>query len=156
MSNYAATFSECRRYRYTWSHHWAVGKCVQFIGLNPRTADENVSDPTIRRCTRFAKDWGYAGIVMTNLFAFRATDPNVMKQADDPVGAHNDDWLQRIASDAGVVIAAWGTHGAHLDRHAHVRRLLPQLHSLRLTKDGFPGHPLYLPASLTPQLWAGE
>jgi hypothetical protein len=34
-----------------------------------------------------------------------------------------------------------------------VRAMLPKLHYLRLTKDGFPGHPLYLPATLTPKEW---
>jgi hypothetical protein len=36
-----------------------------------------------------------------------------------------------------------------------VRKMLPELHYLRLTKDGHPGHPLYLPASLHPIAWAG-
>lgn len=38
-------------------------------------------------------------------------------------------------------------------RSALVRLLVPGLHYLRLTKDGHPGHPLYLPASLRPAAW---
>ena len=32
-----------------------------------------------------------------------------------------------------------------------MRLLVPDLHYLRLTKDGHPGHPLYLPADLKPR-----
>jgi len=35
-----------------------------FIGLNPSTANEEVDDPTIRRCVNYAKDWGYGGFMM--------------------------------------------------------------------------------------------
>jgi hypothetical protein len=48
---------------------------ICFIGLNPSTADAEVNDPTIRRCIGFAHDWGFGGLLMLNLFAFRATDP---------------------------------------------------------------------------------
>lgn len=148
-------FSECRRYRYTWTApRWSDKPYAQFIGLNPSTADESASDPTIRRCLRFARDWGYGGLVMTNLFAWRATQPADMKASDHPVGPENDHWLQQIARDAGIVVAAWGTHGAHLGRDIAVRRLLPSLSQLRLSKDGHPWHPLYLPASLLPQPWS--
>ena len=43
---------------------------ILFIGLNPSTADETKNDPTIRRCINFAKDWGYGGVMIANLFAF--------------------------------------------------------------------------------------
>ena len=148
-----AVFSPCRTYRYALHRKWGQGACALFIGLNPSTADEKRNDPTIRRCIGFARSWGYDGLVMANLFAFRATQPADMKLAADPVGPDNDATLCQLAKDAGVVVAAWGAHGAHLDRGAQVRAMLPGLHHLRLTKDGHPGHPLYLPASLTPQLW---
>jgi hypothetical protein len=69
-----AEFSPCRRYRYVLWRTWdpAAGS-VNFIGLNPSTADEQVDDPTIRCCIGFARDWGYGGLVMTNLFAIPAT-----------------------------------------------------------------------------------
>lgn len=125
-----------------------------FIGLNPSTADETLDDPTIRRCIAFAKAWGYGGLCMANLFAFRATDPAVMKAHPAPIGPENDMKLTMLAVDAGIVIAAWGAHGTHLGRGERVKHALAaKLHYLRLTKDGHPGHPLYLPKTLTPQLW---
>ena len=68
-----ATFSSCKKYRYSLFRIWDEDKpLVLFIGLNPSTADEKEDDPTIRRCINFAKQWGYGGLIMGNLFAFRA------------------------------------------------------------------------------------
>ena len=49
-----------------------------------------------------------------------------------------------------MTIAAWGTHGKYLDRGADVIKLLDKLYCLRITKEGFPSHPLYLPSTLKP------
>lgn len=145
-------FSPCRTYRYTLWREWIGGDgYAMFIGLNPSTADETKNDQTIRRCMDFAQIWGYAGLCMTNLFAFRATEPKVMLKATiDPIGKDNDGHLQRLAKDAGVIVAAWGAHGKHMRRDQQVRALITNLHYLRLTKDGHPGHPLYLPGDLRP------
>jgi hypothetical protein len=124
------------------------------IGLNPSTADETNDDPTIRRCVGFARAWGYDALCMTNLFAMRATRPDDMKRSYVPLGRDNNAFLEQLAAGAGVVVAAWGTHGKYLGRDAFVRRMLPKLHYLRLTKDGYPSHPLYLSASLQPVPWS--
>lgn len=149
-----ATFSPCRRYRYSLWREWdtSIGYAM-FVGLNPSTADETNDDPTVRRCIRFARDWGYGSLCMANAFAFRATNPRAMLAAPDPVGPENDWRLRELARGAGVVVAAWGTHGTHLQREAWLRLHIPGLHRLRLTKDGHPGHPLYLPADLKPEPW---
>jgi hypothetical protein len=97
------------------------------IGLNPSTADEIDDDPTIRRCIAFAKSWGYGGLYMANLFAFRATEPADLFAANDPIGSGNDEWLCNLSKDAGVVVAAWGNHGSHLGRSREVMRLIPKL-----------------------------
>ena len=147
-----ATFSECRKYRYSLWRQWAdTGSgYVMFIGLNPSTADEINDDPTIRRCIAYAQAWGYDALCMTNLFAYRATDPSEMMTACEPIGIENNQRLLNLASNAGIVVAAWGTNGAHLNREDEVKALLPNLHYLRLTKYGHPAHPLYLPKTLTP------
>lgn len=152
-----ALLSPCRTYRYDLWRTWLGGDgYAMFVGLNPSTADETKDDPTIRRCISFAKAWGYAGLCMTNLFAFRATDPQEMIVANDPVGPQNDEILRMHANDAGVVVAAWGVHGTLLQRDKTVRTMLPKMHCLRLTKDGHPGHPLYLPKTLVPQPWGSN
>ena len=148
----SAVFSDCKAYRYALWRKWEspnTGYAV-FIGLNPSTADETNDDPTIKRCIKFADDWGYSGLCMLNLFAFRATDPKVMLRVADPVGRDNDEYIRRYVRGAGVAIAAWGARGTHMGRDRAVREMIPSLHYLRLTKDGHPGHPLYLPAELRP------
>lgn len=146
-------FSPCRTYRYSLWRHWGGEGYAMFIGLNPSTADEIQDDPTVRRCIGFAKDWGFGGLCMTNLFAFRATDPQDMKKAIDPIGPENDRALLDLAEHAGVIVAAWGTHGTFRGRDRTVIKLIPRLSYLRLTKDQHPAHPLYLPKTLSPVAW---
>ena len=122
------------------------------IGLNPSTADEVEDDPTLIRCINFAKSWGYGGVCMTNLFAYRATDPNDMKAAADPVGASNNRWLTRLAKEAGIVVAAWGNDGNYLNRASQIKNKIPDLYCLKMNKSGEPAHPLYLRAELKPVL----
>lgn len=144
-----AEFSPDRIYRYALWRRWDPdAPYALFIGLNPSTADERENDPTIRRCIRFASDWGYGAIYMANLFALRATDPEVMKVHQEPVGIDNNVWLQDLARDAGVIICAWGTHGTHKGRDKQVITLLAahELKCLGTTKHDHPRHPLYVRA----------
>lgn len=131
---------------------------VTFIMLNPSTADASDDDPTIRRCIGFAEALGGTGLAVANLYAFRATKPEDLWQADDPVGAANDDYIATFLAMAArynfPVIAAWGSH-AKPDRVAQVLSLpgADRLQALHVTKSGAPGHPLYLPASARPTPW---
>ena len=150
-----ADFSACRNYRFTLWRVWGdASNYVQFIGLNPSTADETNDDATIRRCRNFAKSWGFGAMCMTNLFAFRATDPNVMKKAQNPVGEENDEWLLKIAGSAKLIVAAWGNHGNHLGRDAKVIKLLNRpLHCFEVSKQNQPKHPVRLRSDLKPILY---
>ena len=148
--------SACRTYRYVlWRELDRTNRtyCL-FIGLNPSTADEVEDDPTIRRCLAFARRWGYGSLCMANLFAYRATRPAELKAATAPVGPRNDHWLVRSASEAAIVIAAWGVHGSLADRDQSVVSLLGDRFScLGLTKHGQPRHPLYLKRTACPKRW---
>lgn len=123
-----------------------------FIGLNPSTADEKKDDPTIRRCVGFAKSWGFGGIYMLNLFAYRATKPEELKKVTDPIGPENDKFLKYYHSPEGLNIACWGTRGALMNRSETVIELLGinNLSCLGITKEGCPKHPLYLRRDLKP------
>lgn len=146
-----AKLSSCRNYRYALWRTWDDTKpYAMIIGLNPSTADETQGDPTLTRCINFAKSWGYGGVCMANLFAYRATIPNDMKAAKNPIGLENDVWLAQLSEDAGIVVAAWGNDGSHLDRSSVVKATLPNLHCIKMNKSGEPAHPLYLKASLIP------
>lgn len=153
-----AVYSECERYRYSLTRVWnPTGKRVLFVMLNPSTATEVQNDPTVERCERRARHLGFGAFRVTNIFAWRATDPRDMRAADDPVGPENDAALMEGADWADEVIAAWGVHGAHKGRGPEVAQLLARLNMpvfhLGLSKAGHPKHPLYLPYAQSPVRW---
>lgn len=142
------------RYRYALTRRWASGgRDAMFVGLNPSTATATRDDATVRRCVAYAQAWGFDGLRLGNLFAYRARDPKRLFMARDPVGPKNDEHLRKMAEGAGIVVAAWGNHGTLRGRADAVRALLPRLHYLRLTRQGQPAHPLYLPKALRPHRW---
>lgn len=150
-----AEFSPCRTWRYVLWRRWnwqGYANQVMFIGLNPSTADEREDDPTIRRCIRFAKDWGYGGLLMMNAFAFRATDPKDMKAAIDPIGPGNDEAFGYRRTQVGLIVAAWGAY-CPLVRAECIHEALGYrpVMCLGVNKDGTPKHPLYLKATTKPQ-----
>ena len=158
----SAVYSDCERYRYLLTRIWQPeGARLLYVLLNPSTATEAQNDPTVERCERRARVLGFGGFRVTNIFAFRATDPKEMRAAADPVGQGNDaaigaslDW---VAGTGGRVICAWGAHGAHLGRGAEVEAVLRasgrELFHLGLTKAGAPRHPLYIGYDRQPQPW---
>ena len=155
--DHRTVLSACRTYRYVLWREVAAGRpgYALFVGLNPSTADETADDPTVRRCADFARRWGYGALGLANLFAYRATDPAVLKAAAAPVGRGNDRWLARLAAGAGVVVAAWGVHGAFAGRDRAVAALLGEgLSCLGVTKGGHPRHPLYVRRTVVPAAWA--
>jgi len=127
-----------------------------FVGLNPSTADEYQDDRTVAKCKAYARKWGYPGMIMTNLFAFRATDPKDMRRWAEPVGDMNDFWLDFTARRAKEIVLCWGNHGAYRSRSIRVVSGLlepyrDKLRCLAITKQDEPGHPLYLPMKSTLQ-----
>lgn len=150
-----ATFDRRRIYRYTLWRRWSIGRrYVNFILLNPSTTDQSIDDPTVRKCVKFAQSWGYDALCITNLFAFRATRPGSMMKALDPVGFGNDRHILRSASEASLVICAWGRDGVFMGRGSRVRLMIAQFdpHYLRLSREQ-PWHPLYLPDNTRPSRW---
>lgn len=159
-----AQFSDDRLYRYSLTIRWSDEPLTQFIGLNPSTADEVQDDPTIRRCKAFAKSIGSGGIIMTNLFAWRSTDPAALKTVPNPIGEtgtfitvgnvefgnRNDFYLYVSAMMCQVRIACWGVHGTLLYRAIKVKQFMPELKCLKKTRGGHPSHPLYLRGDLRP------
>jgi hypothetical protein len=158
MTPAGARFSACRRWRTLLWRCWdATRPAANFVMLNPSTADERVLDPTCDRARAYAEAWGYGALLVTNVFAWRATDPAEMRAAANPVGAGNDAAILRAARRSALVVCAWGNHALHLGRSADVRRRLGDagvaLHALRLNANGEPTHPLYLPGRLRPRPW---
>lgn len=149
-----------RTRRYALHRRWAPGPRVLWVLLNPSTADEKHNDPTIKKCISYSQKWGFGGLVMVNIFSLKATDPKDLKASSDPGdGEESNSYLLRyaeeIASEGGVILCGMGAHASHRGRGRAVVDMLNRypLHYLVLTDSGIPGHPLYLPGNLTPQLW---
>jgi len=149
-------FSPDRCYRYTLVHRWDEllnpGHGIAWIGLNPSTADEHQLDPTLRRIRDFSSAWGYAYFVMLNLFAWRATEPAVMKAVSDPVGPDNNRWITHWGAGVDRIMVAWGEHGVHLGRDRVVLELLDRRKTFCLDRNasGQPKHPLYVSRKAEP------
>ena len=120
-----------------------------FIGLNPSTANEIDSDPTITRVKGFATTWGFGGFYMMNLFAIVSPYPEVLIIDPDPLG-NNDGWLEKIAEKCGKVIFAWGDFRAAKEQNEKVANMFPDAYVLKINKNGSPRHPLYVKADTVP------
>lgn len=150
--------NDCYRYRLV--RVWDAGRrLVMFLMMNPSTADLTVNDPTVAKCTRFARRWGYGGLLVGNVFAYRATDQGELARVADPFGEANRHHLAAMARQATEIVCAFGTpkvtalrpHGLTAARRLHAAG--HPLHALRLSKAGVPWHPLYLPETLRPIPW---
>lgn len=166
-----AALSACDRYRYMLGRAWDTPTsqegdfgtwerplCVWMM-LNPSTADHAVDDPTIRKCVGFSERLGCGGLVVVNLFAWRATDPEVLVASitegrADVAGPKNDAMIEH-ASALSPMIVGWGkVRPAVRARAQHVwslgsARRWP-MHCLGVNDDGSPRHPLYVPYEVKP------
>ena len=148
-------------YRYRLQRTWDEGKPhALFIMMNPSKADLLVDDPTVAKCGRFARAWGYGGIYVGNTFAYRATVQKRLMEIADPVGPQNDHHICEMAKLAALVIFAYGQpcHASLRPRGLALAKLLigkagVAPHVLRLAKNGTPWHLLYLPETLKPVVW---
>lgn len=150
-----ALLSDDGRYRYRLWRLWDdCAPIMTWVMLNPSTADANADDPTIRKCIGFAKANGHGGIIVVNLFAWRATNPKELSHVADPVGPENDEhilWACR-APMLGSVVAGWGGNKFAQKRAVRVKVLIRggqgrAIQCFRKSENGTPWHPLYLPYS---------
>jgi hypothetical protein len=147
-----AYISECETYRYSLTRDVAPltgAGTVTFVMLNPSTADAEQDDPTIRRCIRFARDWGFARLKVVNLYAYRTTNPRQLKTVADPVGPENDCTIAKVIGGSDLVVCAWGANNAN-GRGEKVLDLIAAPHALGVTDGGMPRHPLYVKANTLP------
>jgi len=150
-----ATFDKQKVYRYSLTRQLKPGKnFVNFILLNPSTADEKTDDRTVSACKAFAEELKYDGLYITNLFAFRTKDPEKLKKAKSPIGPDNDKNIKEFAKKSKLVIVAWGNDGTFLERDKAVLSILDKIcvpHCLAITSKKCPGHPLYLRRTSKPK-----
>lgn len=139
---------------------FSLGYCARSpllcIGVNPSTATPEKPDPTIQSVSRIAKNNGYDGWIMINLYPQRATDPNeIHQQADDNLNRQNLSVIRSILKRYSIseIWAAWGTL---ITKRHYLFDCLANIHAVtsgynwitfgQLSKAGHPHHPLYLNA----------
>ena len=149
--NKTALLSDDNIYRYQLSRIWDEEKPkILFIMLNPSTADEFVEDPTIRRVVNYAKDWGYGGVYVGNIYSFRSTYPKGLKCIADPIGPENINHIQTLISLVDKVIYAWGNEEKEPD---WLKKIVETPYCIEISKKSIPKHPLYLKKCLIPQIY---
>ena len=144
-----ATISDCGKYRYELHREWDKSKKkVLFVMLNPSTADGLNNDLTTIRCINFAKKWGYGGIMIGNIYPFRAKRPKDLRKwlndfiYSDGHGATktNEVHVKEMAEQADMIVCAWGCNHPGIPEWVDE---LGDLFYLELCKDNItPKHPL--------------
>ena len=145
-----AVISRCEKYRYKLTRTWDEKKGkVLFIMLNPSTANHIENDLTTIRCINFAKKWGYGGIMIGNIYPFRAKRPKDLRKwlnegsdyAFWKSGDDNRNHVEEMAEQADLIVCAWGCN--YKDGTPDWIEELGDLFYLELCKDNItPKHPL--------------
>lgn len=140
---------------------WDSSKpALLFVGLNPSTANGTKDDPTIRRLAGYAKAWGYGGLFAGNLFSYVTPDPGELfvKGGVELPGGPNDEALRQMRGLSGLALLGWGHLGANAGKRpeAVIALLGEPVYCLTVTRNGEPGHPLYLRRDLKPRPYERE
>jgi hypothetical protein len=151
-------------YRYRLERRWDEFASKKFticwIMLNPSTADASKDDPTIRKCVGFSRRWGFGGMIVVNLYAFRATSVRDLKIAiglNEAVGPENENHVYLALDDCDRAMVAWGANAPAppvqilkvLKKHCRAIDCFQPL-----TKNFQPPHPLMLPYDSLTDEWA--
>lgn len=157
-----AMVSEDRLFRYHLWRQWDAARPVQlWIMFNPSTADAIQDDATVTRLIARSGRSGAGGLIICNLYAYRATNPNDLRKAHYPVGPENDRVLNYAIKEYAThpeIMAGWGMLGHMSLRAKAVTTLVTEtyhrpFYCLGTTTDGAPRHPLYVSYDTPAQLW---
>ena len=145
-----AIFSENRDYRYALWRIWdRSSPNILVIMLNPSTANGQKNDSTVSRLLRIARNNGYGGLFIANLYAFITSNPDYLKKnLDKAVGPYNNSFIQAASRQCEEVCFAWGNYDFVRPRVVEVTHLLtenwvynPKIVCLGVNKNGSPKHP---------------
>lgn len=154
----------CYRYAATYQNglHRGPRRRLMVVGMNPSTATHQQFDPTVAKLWRLAMRMSFSDLLMTNVYAYRATDPKGLRHVDDPAGVYNRTTLDTLGAQADMILMAHGepktkafAAEAFWIRELFLQRGYPMF-ILQLTRNGWPAHPLYLKNSLQPVPWDGR
>ena len=159
-----AVISPDDTYRYILGRVWDQNRPLwAFCMINPSKARGSITvngerkvidDPTIRKCTGFAKQGCAGGFLVVNAFAYSATYPKELVRAKqlagiDICGAHNATAAAWALSRTDRHIVAWGKvpptlRSAVAESEAAVRFVNSAPDCFGLNGDKSPKHPLML------------
>lgn len=138
-----AEFSEDKRCRWTLKRIWQpeLG-LVLYSGLNPSRAGADTDDMTVTKGMGFARAWGFGGTMHGNAYPFITPYPKDLAQCTEEEIERNDQELLKMASQAALVVLAWGSFPKFKPRFWKVARMLAPWNPVCVgrTKDGYPQH----------------
>ena len=129
------------------------------IGINPSTAAPDALDNTLKSVSRIAEANGYDSFLMFNVYAQRATNPDLMDTVFNPrLHEENMQAFEYVLSrvDEGFSPAVWAAWGTIMEKRSYLPscvcdmvRIGERYHAAwfqagRCSKAGHPHHPLYL------------
>ena len=164
----SAIISPCTRYRYWLEREWDRRKPVLSVCmLNPSSADDKREDPTLLALIHFATLWGYGGLAIVNLYAWRSPTPALMKTKPERMGPnnalHRREAMLMGAIHSGSMLVAWGNDGnweGEAEQFAAwaTEQIGVDLVCLGTTLSGAPKHPMArgkyrIPRDQQPVMW---
>ena len=126
------------------------------IGINPSTAAPDALDPTLQSVNRIALSNGYDSFLMFNVYAQRATRPDDMEKAMNPLLHEENRKAFRYLLSLSPQPAVWAAWGNIIEKRDYLtdcmRDFLADGKAVGakwytagpLLKSGHPHHPLYL------------
>jgi len=123
------------------------------FGVNPSTATDKKSDPTMQKVKKFAENFGFNGYAMLNLYPLRSTNPYALpKKMNEELHQKNLRYIKEVIGNAinPVVLCAFGNSiNAAPYLRTCFKEIITVLRPLNplwkrlgtLTKAGNPRHP---------------
>lgn len=118
--------------------------------MNPSSATEEASDPTVDGMVRRAqKHWGVGAYYQLNVMSIRGTCSSDLTTTAVVNLPDIDEWIERIAAGAQIVVVSWGNPGRKSGRGAAVEDILrkvcepSKVFCFGKNKNGAPVHPLF-------------
>ncbi len=127
------------------------------IGINPSTAKPDDLDNTLKSVERIARHNGYDSFIMFNVYAQRATDPDMMdKTFNEMLHRENMRAFRYILERSGENPSVWAAWGTIVEKRDYLKECLRDMTAIgneynakwfitgKPSVKGHPHHPLYL------------
>ena len=126
------------------------------IGINPSTAEPGNLDNTLKSVERIALGNGFDSFIMFNVYAQRATNPDAMEKACNPLLHQENLEAFRYVLSISEKPAVWAAWGSIIEKRKYLPDCVRDMVAAgqqygatwycagAVTKKGHPHHPLYL------------